>query len=245
MIDKTFSTTGPVRLTVRLHYGDIEVTSVDAAESTVEIAGPQRVLDAMSIEQDGDRIAVQMQRKLFGGFSHRHGEPVRVRVTVPHRSRLELASAAGETVLDGTFDRVSAQSAAGEFRAGGEIVGDATVKTVSSHVRLAKVGGDLTAHSVSGNVIAEAVGGSVSAKSVSGHVSIGSVRDGRVDVQSVSGDVEVGIAHGTNVDVDAVTASGTLSSEVPLSGSRGAATGPTVVVRGKTVSGDVRLFRAA
>ena len=98
---------------------------------------------------------------------------------------------------------------------------------------------------MSGDTRAEAVGRSASVKSVSGDVRIDSLREGQVNVQSVSGDVALGIAIGTSVDVDAATASGDLSSEVPLSGVRDEDAGPTVVIRGNTVSGDVRVFRAA
>jgi hypothetical protein len=70
------------------------------------------------------------------------------------------------------------------------------------------------------------------------------LREGTANVTSVSGDVELGVAPGTNVDVDATSASGHLSSEMPLSEAPGAEPGPTLVVRGKTVSGDVRLVRA-
>jgi DUF4097 and DUF4098 domain-containing protein YvlB len=120
------------------------------------------------------------------------------------------------------------------------------VKTVSGDARLERIGGHLRIQTVSGDFTTGSIGGSLVAKAVSGDLRFASLQAGDAEFTTVSGDVAIGIAPGSFLDVDAGSVSGDLSSEVPLASAPGenGADGPTVVLRGKTVSGDVKVFRA-
>ncbi len=247
MAEHRFPTPRPVRLDVRIPAGDIEVETVDGEEAVVVLEGPERLVDETHVTLAGDRLVVEHPARRFVGFSGLFGGSLHVRVRVPHGSAAALATASADAALRGRFASLETRSASGDLVVDGDVAGDATVKTVSGDVRLPHVGGRLTVQTVSGDVSAASVDGSVSAKSVSGDVRIDSVREGHASFTSVSGDVEVGVAPGSLLDVDAGSVSGHLSSEVPLAGEPSAADGdgPRIVLRGKTVSGDVKVFRAA
>jgi hypothetical protein len=245
MTQQRFDTPAAVRLEVKVPVGEIEITTVDGSESTVTLEGSPKLVESTKVELVGDRLIVARERQTFIGLFDRFDETLHIQVYVPHRSRVEIVTASGDAALEGSFTGLEVKSASGDVRCHGELAGDATVKMVSGDVRLPHIAGNLSVQTVSGDVVAASVGGSVSAKSVSGDVRIDSLREGEANVQSVSGDVELGIAPGTSVDIDAGTASGDLSSEVPLSDTPGGDADRMLVVRGNTVSGDFRVFRAA
>lgn len=251
---RTFHTPEPVELEIRIPAGDIEVETVDGDESTIELDGSDRLVEQTRVELIGNRLIVELEGGkgpfgitiAFGDLSFGR-VPLRVRARVPHASRAELSTASADMKVRGRLAALETKSASGDLTVDGEVDGDAQVKTVSGDVRLRSVGGSLTVQSVSADVTVSSVGGSVTAKSVSGDVRIESTREGKVNVQSVSGDIEVGVAAGTNLDVDAGSVSGDLTSEVALGSDIGniGPEGPMLVVRGKTVSGDFKVFRAA
>jgi DUF4097 and DUF4098 domain-containing protein YvlB len=246
MSEHTFQTPEPVELEIRIPAGDIEVETIDGDQTFIEVTGHDRLVEQTEVEQRGRRIVVEHRAKVSFGVSIGFGSKLRVRARVPHGSEVELATAAADMALAGRFAAVGAKSASGDLVVRGEIEGDARIKTVSGDVDLPGVGGSLELQTVSGDASAASVGGDVTAKSVSGDVRVELVREGKVSVQSVSGDIRVGVAAGTNLDVDAGSVSGDLTSEVPLGSEPGAiGDGPVLVVRGKTVSGDFKVFRAA
>ena len=251
MLEQTFHTPAPLELEVGILSGRIEVETTDGEESTVTVDGDERLLAEVEIHQDGNRVVVAYRGKSKFGFSLApfalvFSNDLRVRVRVPHGADLKFKTASAGARLDGHFGTVAFNSASGDIKVQGDIAGDAKIKTVSGDADLPAVGGDLTLQSVSGDLRAGAVKGSAEAKTVSGDIRVERVTAGDVRFTSVSGDVEIGIAQGSSVDVDAGSTSGDLSSEVPLGSEPGATGGgPTVVVRGRTVSGDVKVSRAS
>jgi hypothetical protein len=245
MPEQVFSTPHPVTLDIKVASGQIQATTGQTEESKVTIDGAERLVDTITVALVGDRLQIHQHHRPLSAIFQRFDGPLDIRVSLPEASRVEVATASAGTQLDGVFAGILIRSASGGVRATGRVDGDAGVETVSGDVRLPHVAGSLTVRSVSGDVTADSVEGSVSAKSVSGDVHVGSLREGTTTIQSVSGAVDLGIAPGTSVDVDAASASGRLSSEIPLADAPSGDPGPTVVIRGRTVSGRFRLFRAA
>ena len=252
MAEHRFHTPGPIELDLSVPAGDVDVETVDGEESVVVVEGDERIVEQTEVTFDGHVLSVSFRgTKPFGivisigDFSFGNGK-LRVRARIPHASRARLTTASADVKLRGRLESLETKTASGDLALSGEVEQDATVKTVSGDVRIERIGGDLKLTSVSGDATVRSIGGSVEAKTVSGDVRLESVREGRVTLQSVSGDIEVGVETGTNLDVDAGSVSGDLSSEVPLGSDAASAAGhgPTLVVRGKSVSGDFRVFRA-
>jgi DUF4097 and DUF4098 domain-containing protein YvlB len=252
MAEHRFHTPRPVDLLVSIPSGDIVVETADVEETVITVEGSEKLVEQTFVEQVGDRISVQYRGKQgfgitieIGGFSIGSGERLKVQAKVPHASAAELTTASADMNIDGALRKLDTKSASGDLAMRGRVDGAATVKTVSGDVNLDEVGGDVTVNSVSGDVRIAEVRGSVRSKSVSGDVRVDRAGGPEATLQSVSGDIRLGVAAGTNVDVDANSVSGDLASEVPLgSDGSGLGDGPTLVVRGKTVSGDFRLVRA-
>ncbi|HEY2373153.1 MAG TPA: DUF4097 family beta strand repeat-containing protein [Gaiellaceae bacterium] len=252
MAEQRFHTPEPVELEIKVPSGDVDVETIEGDESTIELDGDEKLIELTEVRQEGRRLVVELKGKKpfgitisIGDFSFGSGS-LRVRARVPHSSRVELATASADMKLRGRISMLDVKSASGDLSHFGEVEGNAALKTVSGDARLERVGGELRIQTVSGDVNATYVGGSVVSKSVSGDVRVDSVREGSVSAQSVSGDIEIGVAPGTQLDVDAGSVSGDLMSEVPLGSDPDGfdhGDGPTLVVRGKTVSGDFRVFR--
>lgn len=252
MLERTFHTPLPLDLEVGIPSGDVEVETTEGEESNITVDGDDRLLEEVEIRQDGNRVMVVYRGKGKFGFSLSpfslvFGSELRVRATVPHGAGVKVKTASADTRLDGHFGLLGINSVSGDVRAHGEIAGDANLKTVSGDADLDRIGGNLSVQTVSGDLRIGPVGGSAEAKTVSGDIRFQAMTAGDVRFTSVSGDVEIGIAPGSALDVDAGSTSGDLSSEVPL-GSEPVAgedeAAPTVVLRGRTVSGDVKVFRA-
>lgn len=267
----TYPTPEPVRLIVRIPNGRIEITTKDTDETTVNVrrldgrgsseVGPEDVhVEFRPSRRDGAQLVVvaEHHKSWFGRDPAYH-----VQVQTPHGAEVEaitasadvsgtgrfgsvdVRTASGDVSFDEVSDRANGKSASGDIRFGG-VGGPVTVATTSGDAQIGRAGGDVSVALVSGNLRLEAAAKSVKARSVSGDLSIHAFDRGRADVATVSGDAQIAVLPQRRVWMDLVSRSGDTSCDLDV-GERNehSGGGADVEIHARSVSGDIRVGRAA
>jgi putative adhesin len=256
MQDQTFNVTGPVRVEVRIPNADLTVATGQPGSASVAFGGGTRPDDVtVTCERRGDTDVLTVSSKQSGLFKFRRALPLDVRV--PEGSALLATTAAGGIACTGPLGAVRIETASAGVRipeaasadvigVSGEVVigrvaGEASVKTVSGAIQVDDVRGRLVLRTVSGRIRVHGAGGDVEARSVSGDVQLQRLEQGVVRLDSVSGDVTLGVRRGVAVWLDLDSASGDVRSDLGGSGDGPGDDRPVLELRGRTVSGDVRV----
>lgn len=259
---ESFETPGPLRLSVRVPSGRIDLETVEGTETVVELEGSPEIEEDARIEvrprRDGHEVIVVVEDR---GLFRRFRGDVRARVSVPAGADVEVSTASADVDGRGDFGALEANTASGDVSFD-QVAGDAEVNSASGDVKISRVQGAFTANTASGDLEVGYIGGNGKVRSASGGVSIdeaeasltiqtasgdlaaGSVREGDVTLQTASGDIEVGVKRGSKVWIDARSMSGDTSSDLEVSDTPSDGDGPLVEISATAMSGDITVRRA-
>ncbi len=248
----THHTPNGLQLRVKLPAGRCEVTTDDTAETTVEAeplngssasrTAVECLIETLHERSGGGhelRVEVPKHKRLLPGFGDAQ---VLIRIRAPHGTDLDVSSASADVVATGRVGAVDVRTASGDVT-----VQDARatqVKTASGNVELGRMRDATDVKTMSGDVVVLDAGSATDVNTMSGDVRIRRVASGAVQVRSMSGDLEAAIAPGATLYVDATSASGNVSSELPVS-SVGPSGPADVDLRATSMSGDILVTRAA
>ena len=263
MRHETFDTPGPLTLDIRVPSGEIELEAVVGAEAVVELSASPELEEEARIElrprRDGHELSIVIEKR--SGFFRGNRDEVRLRVTAPQGTDVEVSTASADTEGRGDFGKVDVNTASGDVSFD-KATGDVAINSASGDFKIDEIGGELVVNTASGDVDVRRLAGagkirsasgdvqleeaeaSVKVQTASGDVEIESVREGDVVLQTASGDIEVGIKAGSKLWIDAKSMSGETSSEVELGDTPTDGAGPLVEVRATAMSGDITVKRA-
>ncbi len=259
------------RLKVRNPAGDVQVETADVAETTVELVplndsdATRQAIEKANVGARGDEVFVELEGRSWSisiGSWGMGSAKVSVRITCPEGSDLDCDTASADVRTHGTLGEARIRTASGDLRLerirgaleAKSASGDLRVEHVEGRVSLNTVSGDvdlrtamngLGVNSVSGDVVLGEVFGDVTAGTVSGDLLVRAAGPGEVGLKAVSGDVVVAMRRGLRVKLDVSSVSGSVGSELDVSDTPARADGPEANLRVRTVSGDVRITRAA
>jgi Putative adhesin len=257
----------PPSVEVRNRAGSVTVTAVEGAER-VEVrvealdSAAEEMLDEVEVSgpsAPGD--AAPSVRVLIPERWLLRTPRFSITVTTPAGATVRVAAASADTGLRGPLGALTVTTASGDVdveattgtqvrSASGDVrigtaTGRAVVGTASGDVRVESAEHGLEVRTASGDVSVGRAAEEISIGTASGDVEIDVVERGTVRLKSVSGDATVGVAAGQRVWLELSSVSGRMRSELGGDDS-GAASGPaTVSITARTVSGDVRVLRAA
>ena len=253
MAEHRFHTPGPLVLQVGIPAGDVTVDTVDGDESVVVVDGDDRLVEQTEVALEGDRLVVSFRgRKPFGitiaiGDFSIGSRRLRVRASVPHGTSARFATASGDLKVDGRLGSLEAKTASGDVRVRGEIEREATVKTVSGDVRRRprrrrREGAErVRRRHASAGPAAPSRRSRSRATCASSRCARATRASRASPATSRSGSPRAPSSTSTRAPSRATSPPRCRSRALPAR----AASGPTVVLRGKTVSGDVKVVRAS
>jgi DUF4097 and DUF4098 domain-containing protein YvlB len=236
MRTETFQIDRAPRLRVNLPAGRVRLETSDAPEVVVQVEGPHE--DDAVIEQRGDEIMVDVERKKLFGSGRDH----LVEIRAPHDASVEANVASADIGGLGRFGSLKINSASGDVSF--QQAAGLEINTASGDVEIERTSGPGKVRSASGDVELGELEGDLKVQTASGDVRLGSVAAGKLTLQSASGDVEVGVARGSTVWMDVSSMSGDTSCELDPRDEPPAEGRPLVEVKARTMSGDVEIKRA-
>jgi hypothetical protein len=259
-VSQEFPSPEPIDVDINIGSGRVVVFAEERASAQVfvdpgdAVPGSRSTAENTEVSFNGNTLRVHVPSAK--GF-RRTGQ-VRIEVRVPLDSRLRVESGSADLETTGRLADVANQSGSGDTHVS-LVTGTCGIQTGSGDVQADEVGtlnvktgsGDVSVRTVSAGTIRTA-SGDVEVRSATGVMEI-STASGDVDVRSAgghevrigtaSGDVEVGVPVGTRVWMDLSTVSGDTTSDLAMTDTPDQ--GAQLNVRVRTVSGDIRLRRAA
>ena len=226
----------PIDLQVRIPAGDIAVSAAATQATTVTLDGSDRTLAATRVEFDGGTLLIVVPDQ--SGLS-RDGS-LDALIELPAGSSCRIHTASAGVRCTGELAALDVHTASGDVSAE-RVSGQARVDTASGDVSL-DTAAEAEVESASGDVQIGQVSGGVAVRTASGDVQIEAASGHRTDINAASGDISVGVAPGIGVYLELSSLSGTVSSELEPSEQT---EGPDMTLQCRTISGDVRISRAA
>ena len=265
----TFETPGRVALDLSVPSGsvsvgtwseprvDVEVTPIRGDDASVQAAAETRI---EAVERGGrHEVSVRVPKRegrlgIFG-----RSPELLVAIRCPEGADLELTTQSADLDARGALGAVGVRSASGDAMLGdttelsfttasgdlvaGAVSGSLSTKSASGDVAVRSVGGTSTVNTVSGDVRLGESAALAAVNTVSGDVELDAVGGG-ARVNCVSGDVHVATRPGLALWIDVQSVSGSVTSDLEVGDSPGGGDAQ-VELRVRTVSGDVRITRAA
>jgi hypothetical protein len=246
--EHTFKIASSPRLIAQLPAGALEVDAQPGTEAFVRLTPvvddeeSREVIERAQIELFGNELVVKVKDRRFG--LGRQPE-IRAEIRCPERTKAEVHVGSADIRMRGVLADVKTHVASGDVELD-RVEGRLQAHAASGDLEVGFVRDDVEAHSASGDVSLRRSEGGVSVRSASGTVALGDAGGGPVHVQSASGDISIGVRSGRRVAVDVRTVSGQATSEIPLDDPGGEdGDAPLVEIKATSVSGDVRIERAA
>jgi len=165
-------------------------------------------------------------------------------LSFPDLQTADLKTGSGDVSIDHVHGEATVQVGSGDIsldNAGST----ARISAASGDVFVGRLRGPGSISTASGDVRVKELDSSLEISTASGDQLVEAVLQGAVALKSASGDMQIGIRQGSTLWVDAKSRIGSTSSELDVSDAPPEAGGPLVELRASTMSGDIRIVRAA